>query len=157
MGDDGGGGDGGGFGPQDQGSERDRRPSGSDGSGPFCVGPAAFGAGRERDGTRAAAFRWRGDDGEQRRSAGLLVQKIAEARARRNGRGQWLRFADIRRAQTARLLAALVRDAPPTFGALPRCFQESPLAARGVYGNDSGNAQFGGFLDQPLETIELDQ
>src|ERR1022692_4116791 len=157
MGDDGGGGDGGGFGPQDQGSERDRRPSGGGGSGPFRVRPAAFWTGREPNGIRPAALPVRRDGGSDRRRAGLLVQEIAEARARRDGRGQWLRFADIRRTQPARLLAAFVRDAPPALDPFAGGFQKSLLAARGVYGNDGRNAQFGGFLDQPLETIELDE
>src|ERR1035441_9306934 len=113
MGDDGGGGDGGGFGPQDQGSERDRRPSGGGGSGPFRVRPAAFWTGRERNGIRPAALPGRREVGREVRRAGLLVQEIAEARARRDGRGQWLRFTDFRRTQPARLLAAFVRDAPP--------------------------------------------
>src|ERR1039457_2269935 len=152
MGDDGGGGDGGGFGPQDQGSERDRRPSGGGGSGPFRVRPAAFWTGRERNGIRPAALPVRRDGGSERRRAGLLVQEIAEARARRdgprdgsvNGNRQRLRFTDFRRTQ-------------PALDPFAGGFQESLLAARGVYGNDGRNAQFGGFLDQPLETIELDE
>src|ERR1017187_2497748 len=165
MGDDGGGGDGGGFGPQDQGSERDRRPSGGGGSGPFRVRPAAFWTGRERNGIRPAAPPVRRDGGSERGRAGLLVQEIAEARARRdgprdgsvNGNRKRLRFTDFRRTQPARLLAAFVRDAPPALDPFAGGFQESLLAARGVYGNDGRNAQFGGFLDQPLETIELDE
>src|ERR1035438_10700497 len=110
MGEDGGGRDGGGFGPQDQGSERYGRPSGGDGSGPFRVGPAAFGACQQQHAIRTAAMRGRRDGGQKDRKARLLVQEIAQARAHSEGYAQRRWSTDFGRTQTARLLAAFVRD-----------------------------------------------
>ena len=62
-------------------------------------------------------------------------------------------FGDI---GAAGLLGAFEGDAAPAFGALGGGEGEVLLGAAGKDGRDSGDAQFGGFLDGPLEAVELE-
>ena len=55
------------------------------------------------------------------------------------------------------LLAALARDFSPTLSALGGGGGQAFFSARGTHGNNAGDAELGGFLDQPLEAVELDE
>ena len=79
MGQDANGGDGRGFGAEDERSERDWGPSGGDGGLSFGFDPAAFRAGQEGAGIRGAALCGGRNGGNERRGAWLFVQEIAMA------------------------------------------------------------------------------
>jgi len=145
-------GKGGGLGSQYISAERDGLPAGRSGEGAFAAGPATFGTGEDGDGV----FGGTGgrESVEQERGAGVFVQEVAE----RGGIGGWEcgGGCDFGNPQTPGLLAALSRDFPPAldaFGGGGQAF----FGALGVDGNDAGNAELGGFFDEPLEAIELDE
>ena len=56
----------------------------------------------------------------------------------------------------AGLLGGFEGDAAPAFGAFGSGEGEMLLGAAGEDGRDAGDAEFGGFLDGPLEVIELE-
>jgi Holliday junction DNA helicase RuvA len=58
---------------------------------------------------------------------------------------------------TPRLLAALVSNLAPTFDALACGGGQAFFAAFRLERNNARNAEFGGLLDHPFETVELDQ
>jgi len=62
-----------------------------------------------------------------------------------------------REEAAAGLLAGLERDGGPAHEAFASGEVEPLLTARGLEGNDGRDAQFGGFLDDPFKTFELDQ
>ena len=72
------------------------------------------------------------------------------------GGGERGGIGDLGDIGAAGLLGAFEGDAAPAFGALGGGEGEVLLGAAGKDGRDSGDAQFGGFLDGPLEAIELE-
>src|SRR2546423_145588 len=67
------------------------------------------------------------------------------------------RRQDLRDAHAARLLAALPRDPHPALGPFSRGFEETSLTACRGDRKNLLDAELGGLLDHPFETIELDQ
>src|SRR6185437_8457558 len=51
----------------------------------------------------------------------------------------------------------LSRDFPPALDAFGGGGGQAFFGALGVDGNDAGNAELGGFFDEPLEAIEFDE
>jgi hypothetical protein len=55
------------------------------------------------------------------------------------------------------LLTTLAGDFLPARHALLRRRSLALFSAPGIHRDDAGGAQFSGFFDQPLETVELDE
>lgn len=149
---DGEGGEGGGFGAEDEGAEGDALPGGVLSGFAFARVPAAFGAAEEGGGGGGVR-----QDGEDRRRVFRLVEKEAGFGLGVQGLFELDHGADFRGAQAARLLAGFAGDLFPAraalFGGRVQSFLRSQADDRG----DAFDAEFGGFLDHPFETVELEQ
>ena len=64
-------------------------------------------------------------------------------------------IVDERHIGAARLLRGFMRDAAPALGTLFGGLGQMLLSAARNHGRQSGDAEFGGFLDGPLHAIEL--
>ena len=146
-------GQGGGLGAQDIPAERDGLPAGCGGETAFPAGPAAFGAGEDGDGVFGGASGR--ESVEQERGARAFVEEVAEAGGIVSR--EWSGGRDFGNPQAAGLLAAFARDFPPSLDAFGGGGGQAFFGALGVDGNDAGNAELGGFFDEPLEAVELDE
>ena len=72
------------------------------------------------------------------------------------GGGERGGVGDIGDVGAAGLLGGFEGDAAPAFDAFGGGEGEALLGAAGKDGRDAGDAQFGGFLDGPLEAVELE-
>ena len=146
--------DGGGFRAQHLRAERNRLPAGGDGAAPLVIRPATLRAEKDGDVVGAGAGRghsfeqWRGDVFVQKIAAGSLFGKTdLEADRRQN----------LWNVDAAGLLAALAGDPLPAFGAFVGGLEKAFLAARRFDGENALHADLRGFLDDPLEAVELDE
>src|SRR5215469_5375735 len=147
------GGDGGGFGAKDGRTQRGGNPACGGEGGDFVVGPAAFGANRERN---RLAGRMEGEGigqadlllvlGKENAHLGWGLDRVFDL----DGGG------DFRRQRAARLLSCLASQALPSLGALRSRRSQMRVGAPGNDWHDSGDPQFGALLDGPLHTIELE-
>src|SRR5512140_3382399 len=75
----------------------------------------------------------------------------------RHGFGQRNGLRDLGKMRPARLLAGFERDSAPALQAFRGGLLETALAAGRFDGNDFRHAQLGGFFDNPLKAVELDE
>jgi len=146
-------GKGGGLGAQDIPTERDDLAAGCRGETAFPAGPAAFGTGEDGDGAFGGASGR--ESVEQEGGAGVFGEEVAEAGG--IGGGECGGRRDFGNPQAAGLLAAFAHDLSPTLDARGGGEGQAFFGALGVDGNDAGNAKLGGFFDEPLEAVELDE
>jgi len=146
-------GKGGGLGAQNISAERDGLPAGCGGETAFPAGPAAFGAGEDGDGVFGGAGGR--ESVEQEWGAGIFFEEETEAGG--IGSREWSGGRDFGNPQTPGLLAAFAHDFPPSLDAFGGGGGQAFFGALGVDGNDAGNAKLGGFFDEPLEAVELDE
>ena len=71
--------------------------------------------------------------------------------------GKRMDILDIGGAQPARLFARLARNAPPALHAFVRACRQTLLAPAGLNRHDARDAEFGSFLNRPLEPFEFDE
>jgi hypothetical protein len=146
-------GDRGGFRPQYQWSERDRRPARGDRCLAFLAGPAAFGTHQYRH--RIGRVAYRRQCAAERGRPWFFVQHIPMRGGQRERFIQVHRFRHFRKKRPPRLLARFERDSPPALDSFVRGAFQAVLATGRLQRHNFRDAQLRGFLDHPLEMVEL--